>query len=95
MEFKKVKKAYEKAVMQMIEIFAEKQEMKFDGWTGELGTWANFGDYSFLFDDILLDLSKDMPKGFILKWQNDCILTETQINYRSYIMVFGENLKEK
>src|SRR5574343_1766427 len=57
---------------QIIEAFCKKQGLDFEFWVGDvIGETACFGlEWYFNFNDILLDLTKDYPKGLIIEWHN-------------------------
>ena len=93
----------------IVTAFYEKQELDFDGWvSGEVNGLALFsGQYYFSLNEIMLDLTKNQAKGFILEWQeagvefNIGLENQKHISYHSYIMgarydmIAGDNsLKE-
>ena len=93
----------------IVATFCKKQELDFDGWvSGEVNGLALFsGQYYFSLNEIMLDLTKNQAKGFILEWQeagvefNIGLENQKHINYLSYIMgarydmIAGDNsLKE-
>ena len=60
---------YEQVCQNYILEFCKKQEIDFDFWVQDLpGTVAFFGDYSFCFTDIVLDINSKQPKGTIFVW---------------------------
>lgn len=64
-------KNYENAVNAIITAFKEKQDLDTYGgyWIGnQIGEVYDFGDMTFDFRDILIDLKEDAPKGEIFKW---------------------------
>ena len=84
---------YEKACNAVVEAFAKKQDLDFDGFVGgEVGGVASFScQYFFNIDDMVHDLKTDQPVGLILQWQEDGVDAhfngdETKINYKSYCM---------
>ena len=106
MSTEKLIKDYKKACNNLVNKFATKQNLDFDGWvTDEVGGIACFASqYFFHMSDIELDLSTNQKKGFILEWIDDgtefnmdILLTEEgarYINYASYIAGLRyENLK--
>ena len=80
----------------IINKFAKKQDLQFDGWVGDdIGNVSCFcGEYYFNLSDIILDLKTKQPKGFILQWQIEYlefnvtkeIEQHKNINYKSYTM---------
>ena len=78
----------------IVATFCKKQELDFDGWvSGEVNGLALFsGQYYFSLNEIMLDLTKNQAKGFILEWQeagvefNIGLENQKHINYLSYIM---------
>ncbi|NBO22208.1 hypothetical protein EBU94_02545 [bacterium] len=92
MKIEKLKENYDKICNKWIKAFCKKQEIEFDGWIGEPGEIASFCcQYFFNLSDIILDMTTNQDKWFILEWQNEdvehnMLLEEREhINYRSYI----------
>ena len=91
---------YKAVCNEIAESFADKQVLDFDGWIGDnVGEMADFsGAYTFALSDIILDLEKSMPQGFIIKWEEDFVdayndnQDVSMINYKHYIM--GARFKE-
>lgn len=97
MKLIELKKTYQMACNEYVQKFANKQDIQFSGWIGDIGQVACFIDqYFFSMDDIVLDINKKLPKGLILKWQDDGIeFSELRMNYRSYSMGLRfEDLKQ-
>ena len=94
-KYDKIKKEYEKSCNKIVELFCEKQDLKFDYWIGDkVGGIADCGSFDFYLEDIILDLDKDLKKGFIFDWYDDNLDYKQYINYNSYIMgLRHENLK--
>lgn len=88
-----LRKNYEKSCKEIVEAFCKKQGFDFEYWVGDtVGGVASCGSYYFYLDDIILDLSKKVPTGGIIEW-NDSNLDSKQkyINYKSYIMGMRHN----
>lgn len=86
-----LKKQYEYCTEQYILKFCRKQGLTFDGWVGgTVGGVGLFGDYTFNFSDILLDINTKQPKGLIIDWQNEGVQAHFEnnelqnMNYFSY-----------
>jgi hypothetical protein len=78
-----------KEIGNLIEKFAKKQEIEFEGWVcDEIGGMAEFsgGNYYLNLTDIMRDMLKDVNKGVILDWYN----TSTYISYNSFLMGLRE-----
>jgi len=86
-KIEKLKENYETICNKYITIFCEKQEMDFNGWIGDIiGGIAICNDFYFNFDDIVLDINFDQPKGDIIDWYFDNLeIQDKYINYYSYI----------
>ena len=82
-------KKLNEAIQQYIELFCEKQEIKFYGWVNDdSGTVGDFGSWFIYFSDIRLDLETDQPKHEIFKWykhNQNTIGKKIAINYDSWI----------
>lgn len=93
MTTEKLIKDYKKACNNLVNKFATKQNLDFDGWVSDdVGGIACFASqYFFNMGDIVLDLNTNQKKGFILEWIDDGTdfnmnLEESKyINYASYI----------
>lgn len=85
-----MKKELEKILKQYIELFCEKQDMRFE--------FAVLGDYldviCFDYDmfinmsDIIYDIENKVPKGVIKEWYYYTLDTDHSFNYRSYVINF-------
>lgn len=85
---KKVKERLDNCIDLYIDLFCKKQDVYFDGWVSDQkGGLAQFGDSFFGFDDIRLDLERDVKKGVIFDWHCDNMDCEIGgiINYNSYV----------
>ena len=60
----------ENSIKKYIELFEKKHELSFDFWVADLtGTIACFSmDYYVNFEDVRLDLEKDVPKDLFFDW---------------------------
>jgi hypothetical protein len=83
---------YETICNEIVAVFCEKQELYFDYWIiDDVGGVAAFGDYYFSMDEILLDLSTEQEKYFILEYHDANVEFNMGkddpkfINYKSYI----------
>lgn len=87
MDISELKQRYESACNDFVKIFCEKQGMEFEGWVADdVGGIANCSDFFFNLSDIVLDVTKEQPKGKIVKWYDDnCLFEGKSINYYSYI----------
>ena len=85
-----LKERYEACCDEYLQKFAEKQEIEFDYWVGDIvGEVASFLDqYFFGINEIIYDIEQDCKAGLILEWQDDNVEfgedTGYCINYRSY-----------
>ena len=81
---------YELSCNLIVEAFAKKQGLTFDGWVGDdIGVMASFDDeYFFPMENMVHDLKTGQPKGLITKWQDHAVekhlKTGKSINYKSY-----------
>jgi len=81
---------YELSCNLIVEAFAKKQGLTFDGWIAdEVGEMASFNDeYFFTMENMVHDLKTVQPKGLITKWQDYAVeihlKTGKSINYKSY-----------
>jgi hypothetical protein len=89
---KKLIEKYETICNEIVAVFCEKQDMDFDYWAaGDVGSIGFFGDYCFSVDEILLDLSTEQEKYFILEYHDANVEFNMGkddpkfINYKSYI----------
>lgn len=94
MTIKKLKTEYDIICNTFVEKFAKKHGLEFEYWIAdEVGGIAEFtANYFFNLSDIILDLTTNQPKEFILEWHDDEVdynmdFEEPRyINYKSYIM---------
>lgn len=81
----------EMSIKNYIELFEKKHELSFDFWVADLsGTIACFSmDYYVNFEDIRLDLEKDVPNDLFFEWYDlamDLGLEDKPIiNYYSFL----------
>ena len=86
-------KNYENAVNTIITAFKEKQDLDTYGgyWIGnQIGEVYDFGDMTFDFRDILIDLKEDAPKDEIFKWR-DYMMRIWSINHMAGGVLLKEN----
>ena len=86
----------DKEILNVIELFCKKQDLYFDYAINDdlTGVICFSNEYFLNFSDIVKDLKKDVPKGFILQWEEDTIVfnlfkdedKQKFINYNSYLM---------
>lgn len=84
-----LKSKTEIAIDDIIDAFAVKQDLEFQGFVSDdIFGIADFGGtYFFNISDIYHDLISNQPKGLIVEWLDDCLDNQEQtINYRSYCM---------
>lgn len=85
-DLKKLRRKYEDACNEYLEIFCEKQGMENFGWVaGDVGEIALCSDFYFTMHDIKLDIDTKQQVGTIIKWYDDNMSTDEGINYYSYI----------
>lgn len=87
-KYDKLKEKYVKSCNEIVELFCKKQDLDFKFWVGDVvGEVAGCGSYYFYLSDIILDLDKDLEKGFIFEWYHTSFNSKQKyINYNSYIM---------
>jgi hypothetical protein len=86
-KIEQLKKKYESACQEYVDMFCEKQEMEFIGWVGnEVGGIVTVSDFYFNFSDIVLDINTEQPKNAIIDWYYDNLEVFQIINYKSYTM---------
>lgn len=93
-KLQELNRQYEFVCNEWVQKFCNKQDLVFDYWIGdEIGGLACFNEeYFFNLSDIIQDLIKKQPKGFILEWYEEGVdynLSNEKvqhINYKSYIM---------
>ena len=86
-------KIYEDAINEIIKAFKEKQGLDmYEGyWIGnQVGEVYDFGDMTFDFRDVLIDLKEDAPKGEIFKWR-DYMMRIWSINNMAGGILLQEN----
>ena len=92
--FKALNKQYDSICNEIVDMFARKHSLDFDGWVSdEVGGIAVFStQYFFSMSDIIFDLQTKQKKWFILEWQtvgaeyHSRTGSDKSINYRSYAM---------
>jgi len=80
------------AISKYVANFCDKHELEFDYWVAGLtGTIGVFGDYFFNFEDIRLDLEKDVPEHKIFEWYDLSLelgmQNEPIINYYTWLKI--------
>ena len=94
---KDIKKKYEDAVNDYIEIFSKKQNLTLDSWVlDDVGTQAFFGDYFFDFIDIKKDIDLKAKKHKIIDWHDyitDVIIKNNKIKSRNQYINYQTYLK--
>ena len=78
------------SIEEYVKIFEKKHEIKFDFWIAEAtGTVACFGDYFVSFEDIRLDLEKNVDNNVFFEWYDLSLelglKDEPIVNYQSYL----------
>jgi hypothetical protein len=83
---KDLKVQYEKVCNEYVKRFCEKHDLEFGGWVaGIVGDIASYGDFYFSFQDVVWDINSKQPKGLIIKWYDEVLLSlGPSINYYSY-----------
>lgn len=85
-DLKKLKRQYEDACNEYLEVFCEKQGMQNFGWVGnDVGSSAVCSDFNFSMHEIKLDIDTRQQVGTIIKWYDDNMISSNHINYDSYI----------
>lgn len=82
-----LKSQYEFVCNEYVKTFCDKQNMCFNEWVAnQIGTIAYCNDfYYFDFQDIMLDVNSNQPKGEIVDWYFENLEVENKhINYLSY-----------
>lgn len=82
------------AVKGYIAAFEKKQGLKLEFWVADdIGGTACFGDWFFNFDDIRLDIDREVPADTILEWYDTIEHDKPSVNYASYLKgMRAENL---
>ena len=80
-------------VMSYIIEFEEKHTITFDFFVGKnVGQVAMFGDYYIDFDDIRLDIDKNVNESLFFEWYDGttsrALEEKPTVNYESYVMGF-------
>lgn len=94
-----IKKTLNEAISNYVTKFCEKHELEFDYWVADLtGTIGVFGDYFFNFEDIRLDLEKDIPENKIFEWYDLSLELGMQnkpvINYYNWLKLKKSKVKD-
>lgn len=86
MDINSLKKQYNDACNQYVDVFCKKQNLQFDGWVNDIvGEIVLCGDFFFNLSDIVFDVNSKQRKGAILNWYYDNLENkENSINYYSY-----------
>ena len=53
---------------------------------GQQGEHVNISDYFLSYDDIRMDIDKEVVKDVFFDYYNHCIENESNVNYNSYLM---------
>ncbi|GIJ96581.1 hypothetical protein CAPN001_11500 [Capnocytophaga stomatis] len=101
MKNEQILKNFEKASIQLVEAFAEKQELDFEGFVGDdpAGVACFSWSYFFNISDIYHDLKTNQPKDLIIEWHDESAERTSQddnpkwINYQSWTM--GKRYEDK
>jgi hypothetical protein len=88
MNIQEIKERLDNCIDLYTSIFCAKHEVFADGWIGDIKGGLNcFSDAFISFEDIRLDLEKDVPKGVIFEWYwENKYLEGKVINFNSYLM---------
>jgi len=83
---KALKKKYETACNEYLQVFCDKQEMDNGGWVADkIGTVAYCSDFFFNMEDIRIDIDTKQPVGAIIDWYyTNLDNPQKVINYYSY-----------
>ena len=84
---------YKDLVMSYIREFEDKHTITFDFFVGKnVGQIAMFGDYYIDFDDIRLDIDKNVNESLFFEWYDITVSRALEekptVNYESYVMGF-------
>ena len=98
-KIQKARKKLDKAIKVYVKAFCKKQDMEFRYWVADqTGGVAAIADHFFDFQDILLDIDTQQPKGLILKWydahMNAIHSGKESFNYKSWTMGYRLNAKD-
>ena len=85
---KNIIEQYESICNKIVEEFAKKQGFDDWYWIGNLiGGLVDFnGAYVFSFRNIIYDIQTNQEKGFILKWQDDTLEYQNNIDINKSIL---------
>lgn len=87
---------FSKTAIELMEAFAEKQDLEFEGFVGDdpAGVACFSWSYFFNLSEIYLDLSTNQPKGLIKEWNAE--ITEQRLNgNEKYINYFHWTLGKR
>lgn len=86
--------AYDKACMDIVREFEQKQGLHFEHWVGgEVGGIAAFGCvFFFSMQNMVEDLLQDVPKGLVIEWLYAEIEQEKSINYSTFLKGLRHNM---
>lgn len=82
-----LKNLYEQVCHLYAQKFAEKHDLKFNGWIGgSIGEVAEMSDLYFDLRDIRTDIDNDVPAGTIIRWYDQwCEAEKSYMNYRTWL----------
>lgn len=85
---KEVKERLDNCIDLYVDFFCKKHDMDFGGWVGNIkGGVCEVADMYLSFEDIRLDLEKDVYERGIYDWYwNNIEAGEKRCNYESFIM---------
>ena len=84
-----MKKQLDKLIDKYTDKFCKKQEVTHDGWIGDMKGGINcFADAFLSFEDIRRDLDENVTIGKIFDWYWNF---SERINYKTYLMLYGNN----
>lgn len=91
-DLKKLKRQYEDACNEYLEVFCEKQGMQNFGWVNnDVGNYARCNNIYIEMHDIKIDIDTKQQIGTIIQWINYKHLTGWNIDYTSYIEAIKAN----
>lgn len=84
---KTLRQRYESLCGEYIEKFVKKHQYEFSGWVADdIGGIAVFIEqYFFNFEHIRYDIDNDAPVEMIFHWQDDSLLIEKPLNFKTYL----------
>lgn len=90
MKTKGLRKRYEKACIDYIELFCKKHDVDFHFWVGEeVGSVVCINnDFFFSFTDITFDINTDQVKNKIFEWNEHNERYPNHISYNAYCKGF-------